>query len=70
MDLVKLLMFLTETGTKYNAYTDKECIDDEAVKDGAVFCICVRDQVNFNFDERGTLMGTSTNNRNSYVKRK
>jgi len=70
MDLAKLLTFLVETNTQYIVYTEKECIDDEAVKNDAVLCICVRDQVNFNFNSQGILLGTSTDSRNSYIKRK
>lgn len=70
MDLMKLLAFLAQTSTEYEVYAHKKFIDDSAIEDGAVISIGVRDNLNFEFDKNGRLVGTSTNSINSYVRRK
>jgi hypothetical protein len=65
-DLANLILFLGATKVEYSIYTDEDCIDEQAVKDGAVFAICIRDVVNMNFDAEGNLVGSSTDSAKSY----
>ena len=69
-DLANLMLFLGATKVEYSIYTDEDCIDEQAVKDGAVFAICIRDSVNMNFDAEGNLVGSSTDNAKSYRRKK
>jgi hypothetical protein len=69
-DLANLMLFLASSGVQYSTYTDPDCIDEESVKAGAVFAICIRDAVNMNFDVNGNLVGSSTDNAKSYRRKK
>ena len=69
-DLANLMLFLGATKVEYSIYTDEDCIDEQAVKDGAVFAICIRDSVNMNFDAEGNLVGSSTDSAKSYRSKK
>jgi hypothetical protein len=68
MTKTKLLNFLNMTGTHYSIYTEDKYMIDEAVKLGAVISICVRGRVDFYFDKKGKILGTSTDSIDSWKK--
>ena len=69
-DLANLMLFLGSTKVEYSIYTDEDCIDEQAVKEGAILAICIRDSVNMNFDAEGSLVGSSTDSAKSYRSKK
>lgn len=68
-EIVTLIKFLVDGSVPYSVYTDEECIDPKSVKMGAVISISIRDRVHLNFDTKGQLIGSSTDDRNSYKAR-
>lgn len=69
-DLANLIIFLFNSGVQYTTYTDPDCIDEESVKAGAVFCISIRDAAHMNFDAKGNLIGSSTDCAKSHRSKK
>jgi hypothetical protein len=69
-DLANLMLFLGSTKVGYSIYTEPDCIDEQAIKDGAIFVICIRHAVNLSFDVNGNLVGSSTDCAKSYRRKK
>ena len=69
-DLANLMLFLASSKVQYSTYTNPDCIDEESVKAGAVFCISIRDSAHMNFDAKGNLVGSSTDCAKSYRNKK
>ena len=69
-DLSNLMVFLASSGVEYKIWNEGQFIDEEAVKDGAVFSISIRKEVHMNFDANGRLVGSSTDSAKSYKKNK
>jgi hypothetical protein len=69
-DLSNLMVFLAASGVEYKIWTGEDFIDEEAVKDGAIMAISIRDAAHMNFDAKGRLVGSSTDSAKSYKKRK
>jgi hypothetical protein len=69
-ELVNLMLFLSNTGVEYFTYTDPDCIDEESVKAGAVLAISIRGAAHMNFDNKGNLVGSSTDCAKSHRRKK
>lgn len=66
----KIVSMLNEFNIEYHTYTDAEYIASEALEQGAVETICVRDNVDVAFDKDGKVVGSYTTSAGSYVSRK
>jgi hypothetical protein len=71
-ELDQFNVLLDKYGIKYSLWMLPNYICDEAVKRGCTVAISVRDEVDFHFNKKGELIGTSTNYQGSFdsVKRK
>jgi hypothetical protein len=67
-DLTLLMTFLTKTGTVYTSLTNPEFMSEEALMLNAVLCLSVRDSVDFYFNKKGRLIGSSKDSRGSFKK--
>lgn len=71
---MELTKYLNKTKVEYKVFTIKEngaeFLCDRAVKKGATYCISIRNNVDFYFNDRGTLVGTATESINSFRGRK
>jgi hypothetical protein len=64
-----LIHTLDKLGIPYTEYTDKQFIDDESVKAGAILCVSIRDSVHVNFNKEYDCISTATDSAKSTVMR-
>jgi hypothetical protein len=69
-ELQKFLDMIVFCDIKYTVYYDKKYMCDKAIRYGAVRCICIRDNVDIYFDVNGKFIGSATNSKDSFIKRK
>jgi hypothetical protein len=66
----KIIQFLKNMRIPYKEWDEPQFLADEAVNEGAVDSVSIRDGVDFAFDKEGKFLGTFTDQRNSYISRK
>lgn len=66
----KIVQFLKVMRIPYKKWSEPQFIADEAIKEGAVETISIRDSVDFAFNKEGKFLGTFTDQKNSYISRK
>jgi hypothetical protein len=69
-DLVNLMLFLSIGKVEYQTWVDPQFIDEESVKLGAVLAISIRGAAHMNFDDKGNLVGSSTDCVKSHRRKK
>lgn len=66
----KIVKFLNTMHIPHRIWNEPEFLADEAIEEGAIVSVSIRDGVDFAFDKEGKFLGTFTDQRNSYVSRK
>jgi hypothetical protein len=70
MEKDKIIKFLNILHIPYSIWNKPEFLADEAIEEGAVESVSIRDSVDFAFNKEGKFLGTFTDQKNSYVSRK
>lgn len=65
-DKDEVMNFIKKFNLSSQVYTDREFIEESAVKLGAVETICVRGELDFAFDAKGKCLGTYTTSASSW----
>jgi hypothetical protein len=66
----KIINFLNTMHIPHRIWKKPQFLADEAIGEGAVESVSIRDSVDFAFDKEGKFLGTFTDQRNSYISRK
>lgn len=68
-DEKRLLALMKDLGVPMKRYDQPIFLNATALKQGATHSYCIRDEVDFYFNAKGKLIGTTTNYSDSFLRR-